>query len=124
MTDSTGNNGEDEPNPENFEDAYSKQGFWDKLGKYAKSAGQEVVENALILYYIVTDEKTSVKNKAIAIAALGYFISPVDAIPDFIPGVGYLDDLGVVVAALTALSSSITDEISAKAKAKAQEWFN
>ena len=124
MTDSTGNNGEDASGPERYEDAYSKQGFWDKLAKYAKSAGHEVVEKALLLYYILTDEKTSVKNKTIAIAALGYFISPIDAIPDVIPVVGYADDLGVVVAALTALSNSITDKISAKAKAKAQEWFN
>lgn len=124
MTDLINSDGDDEKPPEDYKDAYSEQDFWDKLAKYAKSAGQEVVEKALLLYYIMVDPKTSVANKMIALAALGYFISPVDAIPDVIAVVGYADDLGVLVAALTALASSITDEIKAKAQAKAQEWFN
>ncbi len=110
--------------PKDYKEAYAERDFWGKLSNHAKSAGQEIVEKALLLYYVMTDENTSVKNKMIALAALGYFISPVDAIPDIIVGVGYADDLGVLVAALSALSSSVTTEISAKAKAKAQEWFN
>jgi len=124
MTDLIDDNGDDAEPPKDYKDEYSEQGFWDKLSKYAKTAGQEVVEKVLLLYYVMVDEKTSVANKAIALAALGYFISPVDAIPDVIAVVGFADDLGVIVAALTALSSSITDEIKAKAKAKTQEWFN
>jgi uncharacterized membrane protein YkvA (DUF1232 family) len=54
---------------------------------------------------------------------LGYFISPIDAIPDVIPFVGYSDDLGVLVAAVATVSTYITDDVKAKAKAKLQDWF-
>ena len=110
--------------PKDYKKAYAERGFWDKLANHAKSAGQGVVGKALTVYYVMADQKTPVRNKATAIAALGYFISPMDAVPDLIVGLGYTDDFGVLVAALTALSSSITDEISARAETKAQEWFN
>ena len=45
--------------------------------------------------------------KAIVIAALIYFISPVDTIPDLTPLFGYLDDLGVISALLKFLGSEL-----------------
>lgn len=107
-----------------FEDKYSDTGFWDKVSDSAKSAGREAIEKALTLYYVMTDKGTSVANKAIAVGALGYFISPVDAIPDVIAGLGYTDDVGVMIAALTALSTSITDEIKKKSADKTKEWLD
>jgi uncharacterized membrane protein YkvA (DUF1232 family) len=47
--------------------------------------------------------------KAIIVAALIYFIVPIDTIPDFTPLFGYLDDLGV----LTALLKYLGDELTA-----------
>jgi len=56
-------------------------------------------------------------------AALGYFILPTDAIFDFTPLIGYTDDLGVLLFALTQVSSNITPEIKAKARKKLRDWF-
>ena len=47
------------------------------------------------------------KSLVILIGALLYFIMPLDAIPDFIPGVGYLDDAGVIAMALGTVKSEI-----------------
>lgn len=47
------------------------------------------------------------KSKAIALAGLAYFLLPTDAIPDFIPFVGYIDDGAVIAAVLRMLASEI-----------------
>lgn len=70
------------------------------------------------------DSDTPVWAKGIIFAALGYFISPVDAIPDITPVIGYTDDLGVLVAALAAVASHIKEEHTAKAKETLKQWFS
>ena len=53
------------------------------------------------------DPYVSWHRKAIVAAALVYFISPIDAIPDIAPLVGYLDDLGVITALLKYLGHEL-----------------
>ena len=106
-----------------FEDAFSEGGFWDKLKHYAKSAGKEVVEKALLLYYAGNQENTPAWAKATIIGSLGYFIAPLDAIVDLTPVVGYADDLGVLALALATVATYINDEVRDKAALKMQDWF-
>ena len=61
--------------------------------------------------------------KATILGALGYLISPIDAIPDFIPVAGFSDDLGVLAAAIAAIGFYIDDEVKNKADEKLAEWF-
>ena len=86
---------------------YSESRFQRKLARFARIAGRVVVERALRLYY----------------AALAYFIVPFDLIPDLIPGIGFVDDLGTLVAALLAVSAYVSPEIKARARAKTIEWL-
>ena len=72
---------------------YSDASFWEKLKQYAVVAGREVVETALKLFYCMQDADTPKWAKTVIGGALLYFIMPVDAVPDFLPG-GYVDDLG------------------------------
>lgn len=102
---------------------YSENSFWEKVKNFALAAGKEVIEKVLQLYYTMQAPATPAWAKAVIIAALGYFISPLDAIPDVIPGIGYLDDLGVLTAAIATVATYITDDIKAKAEAKLAEWF-
>ena len=111
-------------NKENkFEVAYSESGFWSKLKRYAKTAGREVVEKALLLYYAAQEEKAPAWAKGTIAAALGYFIVPLDAITDLAPGVGYADDLGVLVLAIAAVAAYINDDVRAKTAGKMLDWF-
>lgn len=103
--------------------AYSDPSFWEKVTKFALSAGKVIIKLALDLYYALQDENTPAWAKAIIIAALGYFISPIDAIPDITPVVGYSDDLGVLTMALATVGKFVTDEVKANADKKLQEWF-
>jgi uncharacterized membrane protein YkvA (DUF1232 family) len=106
-----------------FEAAYSESGFWKKLKTYAVTAGKDVVENALLLFYAAQEEKAPAWAKATIAAALGYFIVPLDAVADLTPAVGYADDLGVLVLAIAAVAAYINDDVRAKAQDKMQSWF-
>ena len=102
---------------------YSDESFWDKLLRFAQTAGSEVVERALQLYFAAQDPDTPKWAKGVIFGALGYFIFPVDAIPDVIPVVGYADDLGVLAAAIASVAMYITPAVKEKAQAKMKDWF-
>lgn len=108
---------------EKYEKEYSEEGFWDKLAKYAKKAGKNVIEPALTMYYAALDENTPMWAKTVVYGALGYFILPIDIIPDVIPVVGFTDDLATIAAALATVASYIKEEHKAKAKQKMKDWF-
>ena len=103
---------------------YSEKSLWEKIKKFSKSAGVTVVYAVLLLYYAMADKNTSIKSRLMIAASLGYFILPTDAIFDLTPIIGYSDDLGVLLFALTQIASSITPEVKEKARNKIQEWFS
>ncbi len=106
-----------------FEDDYSETGFWQKLTGYAKAAGQEVVEKALWLYYAAKTPGTPAWAKGTIYGALGYFINPIDAIPDLSPIIGYTDDLGALALAIAVVASHIDKAVKEQAQAKVSDWF-
>lgn len=101
---------------------YSEASFWEKAKGSLKSAGHEVLEKALWLFYALQKGSTPAWAKAAIIGALGYFISPIDAIPDFVPIVGFTDDLGVLVAAVGAVAAHIDGEVKSRAAKKLADW--
>lgn len=102
---------------------FSDSSFWQKVTKYARVAGREVVEKSLRLFYTLHSPKTPAWAKAVIITALGYFIFPLDAVPDYLPVAGYADDLGALLAALATVAAYITGDIKELARKKADEWF-
>jgi uncharacterized membrane protein YkvA (DUF1232 family) len=66
--------------------------------------------DAVALYFCLIDPKTPIFVKATIAGALAYFISPIDAIPDFIIGLGFTDDAGVIATTLATVARYITDE--------------
>lgn len=106
-----------------YGEKYSENSFWDKVKKYAKVAGESVLSPALKMYYALLDSDTPMLAKTTIVGGLGYFISPIDAIPDITPVVGYSDDLGVLLSALAVVSTSIKDEHVQKAKEILKRWF-
>lgn len=106
-----------------YEQAYSEEGFRRKLARYAKAAGREVVEKSLLLYYAAQEENAPRWAKATIAGALGYFIVPLDAIADLTPAVGYADDLGVLVLAVAAVAAYINDDVRRKAAGRMASWF-
>lgn len=102
---------------------YSDETFWEKVARFAKRAGREVIEKALWLHFAAQDEKTPVWAKTTMYGALAYFIVPADMIPDIIPGAGFTDDLGALAAAVTTVAVYITPAVKAKATEQVNRWF-
>ena len=102
---------------------YSEDAFWSKIKKYAKRTGLEGIRNALRLFYVLQRPDLPPKVKMTIIGALGYFISPLDLIPDILPVVGFTDDLSVLAAAIAIAAYYIDDDVKEKADKKLAEWF-
>ena len=108
----------------NYGGKFSKRDFAEKIARIAKRAGAKLVYAALILYYTLQSDKVSKKDKAIIIGALGYMISPLDAIPDAIPIAGLTDDLAVLLFVLKKVWTDIDPDIQQKAKNRLSKWFD
>lgn len=102
---------------------FSNAAFWGKLGRFALAAGRRIVEEALVLYYAWNDPEVPDWAKVAIIGALGYFISPLDAIPDFIPIVGYSDDASVLAATVLLVKVWLKDEHRERARETLRRWF-
>lgn len=109
--------------PRDYITSYNESQFWQKLTRYASVAGREVVQRALWLFYAAQSPDTPRWARTAIYGALGYFIFPLDAIPDFAPLVGYTDDLGVLAAALATVSMYVTDDIKRRSQQQVDKWF-
>ncbi|CAN7295616.1 YkvA family protein [Polaromonas sp. LjRoot131] len=103
--------------------AYFDANFWEKVKNFALRAGRNVIEKALWLYYAAQRPDTPAWARTVIYSALVYFISPVDAIPDITPVVGYVDDLGVLAAAFGMVGLHIDDTVREETQKKLAEWF-
>ncbi len=82
-----------------------ERGFWKKLLKVAGKI--PFAEDLAAAYFCAVDPTTPGRVKGILIAALAYFVLPVDIIPDFIAGIGFTDDAAVLATAIALVSSHI-----------------
>ncbi|QPC86004.1 DUF1232 domain-containing protein [Mesorhizobium sp. NBSH29] len=91
-----------------------RQKFW----ATAKRAARQVpfMEDVVASYYCALDHRTPLRVKGTLLAALAYFVMPVDAIPDFILGFGFTDDIAVLSAALAAIRTHLTPAHRAAAR--------
>ena len=94
-----------------------------KIKAFARKAGIKLIYLALLLFYTLQSGNLSLKDKAIIYGALGYFILPIDLIPDWIPVIGLSDDFGTLMYAYKRIKENITDEIREKAEIKLMEIF-
>lgn len=105
-----------------YQENYSEDKLWDKMKKFAKKLGGKSIYYVLVLYYVLQSKDVSLQNKALILGALGYFILPIDLIPDVIPAMGFVDDGAALALAFKAVKDSVTPEIEAKAKEQLGDW--
>ena len=119
-------NNEDCPVPADlnkYEKDFSFEGLMSKIKETAKKAGLKAIYMALLLYYALESPTISTMDKAIIYGALGYFICPIDVVPDILPFIGLADDIAVLAWAFSRVKHNVTDLTREKAKTKLKIWF-
>ncbi|HHS89368.1 MAG TPA: DUF1232 domain-containing protein, partial [Rhodobacteraceae bacterium] len=90
------------PEPHEKREARVKKGFWKTV---RKATGKiPFMEDVIAAYYCALDPLTPFTVRATLIAVLAYFVVPIDAIPDFLSGLGFADDAAVLASTLAMLS--------------------
>ena len=109
---------------QSYADRFDAEEMWEKLKAQASKAGQEIVMMVLTMFYTIRDgvkdsgvSDVKMKDVVLLAGAIAYFVCPTDAIPDFVPGLGYSDDL----AALTFAYKKAYGIFSTAAKGTAME---
>lgn len=103
--------------------SFSVTKLWLALAKGAQKVGVKSVYSILLLFYAYRRKETPSWAKRTVIGTLGYFVSPIDAIPDITPIVGYTDDIGVLSLGVVTIAAYINDEVRTKAKKRLSTWF-
>ena len=110
-------------NTKEYRDFFKDDSFWDKIKNYSLRIGLKGIYFALILYYLLQKNNIPLKEKTLILGALGYLIAPFDFIPDLLPGMGFVDDIGALTVVIKKLSKYIDEAVKYQAKSKLKEWF-
>jgi uncharacterized membrane protein YkvA (DUF1232 family) len=85
----------------------------------AKRWANHIKRDAMAVYFAARDPRTPLFVKGLAFAVAAYALSPIDLIPDFIPVLGYLDDLLIVPLGLTLVIRLLPADVLAESRKKA-----
>ncbi len=84
-----------------------ENGFWNTVTR--SLARIPFMEDVVASYYCMLDPQTPAKVRGILLAALAYFVLPLDIVPDFIAGFGFTDDIAVLTTAIAAVKTSLAE---------------
>jgi uncharacterized membrane protein YkvA (DUF1232 family) len=85
-----------------------------------KAKAKQLKNEVHALYLASKEPRTPWFAKVLAALIIGYALSPIDLIPDFIPVLGYLDDLIIVPAGIALLLRMIPKEVMDECREKAR----
>jgi len=83
-----------------------RRDFWGKLKRVAGKV--PFVEDLVAAYFCAMDSATPMRVRGMLLAALAYFIMPIDVIPDIVAGLGFADDMALLTAVVGLVSANIT----------------
>jgi uncharacterized membrane protein YkvA (DUF1232 family) len=75
------------------------------------------------LWFLTRHPRTPFLAKALAVALVAYAFSPIDLIPDFIPVLGYLDDLIILPAGIWLVLKLTPEDVLAECRERAARWL-
>jgi uncharacterized membrane protein YkvA (DUF1232 family) len=96
--------------PEQFDQRkrHVEANFWTALKRVVRKVPFST--DLVAAYYCASDPATPLRVRITLYGALAYFILPIDAVPDFIFGIGFTDDLAVLALAIRVVSGAITEQ--------------
>jgi uncharacterized membrane protein YkvA (DUF1232 family) len=88
-----------------------------------KERGKLLKKEIGTLYYAYKDERTPKRAKVLSIIVVSYALSPIDLIPDFIPILGYLDDVILLPLGILLVMKWLPEAVIKDARLKAEKEF-
>jgi uncharacterized membrane protein YkvA (DUF1232 family) len=114
-------------NTSKYETFFSLSALHVIAGAAFKKVGKTIVDTcarpAFQLAYAALDPSCPNWVRGVCFGAAGYFICPMDLVPDVIPLIGYSDDAAVLAAAVLTAAAHINDDVKAKAESALQSLF-
>lgn len=86
-----------------------------------KERAEDLQSEVYALYLASRDRRTPVVAKGVIVLIVAYVVSPIDPIPDFIPGLGYLDELFVLPLGVALALRLIPENVLAECRARADD---
>ncbi len=86
-----------------------------------QKAARRIRHDAMAVYFAARDPRTPVLVRLLALGVAAYALSPIDLIPDFIPVLGYLDDVILLPLGIILVIKFTPEEVIKSSRAKALE---
>ena len=91
--------------------------------KQLKIWAQSLKRDVMTLWFALKHPNTPWYARVLAAVITAYALSPIDLIPDFIPILGYLDDLIIVPAGVWLLLRIVPEQVLSESRSKSEQWF-
>lgn len=88
---------------------------------WLRTQARRLQQHTLTVYFAARDPRTPLPVRALAVLVAAYALSPIDLIPDFIPVIGYLDDLVLVPLGLALVIRLTPPAVMESARVQAQQ---
>ncbi len=97
-------------------------GVLTRVKSYCATAGTRVLYAALLLYFAYRQSDTPGWAKRIVLGAFAYLLTPLDALPDLTPLLGFTDDFGVLMFGLVSIAGYVNEEVRVEARQLLSQW--
>ncbi|MDF3035725.1 MAG: hypothetical protein K0S28_999 [Paucimonas sp.] len=91
--------------------------------KSLKTWARQIKRDAVMLWFARSHADTPFIAKAVCIIAVAYALSPIDLIPDFVPVLGYLDDVVLLPCFIWLAVRLLPPQVVSECRAQAEEWM-
>ena len=86
-----------------------------------KTRAQQLRQQTLTVYFAARDPRTPLWVRLLAVLVTAYALSPIDLIPDFIPVIGFLDEVILIPLCLAVVIRNVPPQVIESARSKAQQ---
>ena len=93
------------------------------IGSNLKSWAKRIKRDAVTLWFAAKNPRTPWYAKALGMFVVAYALSPIDLIPDFIPVLGYVDDVLLLPVLIWLTIKLLPSEVLAECRTQAEEWM-
>jgi len=94
-----------------------------KISEKLRAWARKIKRDGVTLWFAGKDPETPLLPKVLSVIVVAYALSPIDLIPDFIPVLGYLDDVILLPVLIWLAVRLIPAHVLAQCRAKADDWM-